>query len=135
MFTSLESGMQHFKTVCCIDKEVNLLKLTIKPGEFIDIGKDIRVVYSGGSNGNIHLLIDAPRELNIVRSKVLAKNSAANDGENSRFISPYYAESNLSPETLTKSAVLSKRIKTTATDNIRCWHGNTVYYISATSFA
>ena len=85
-------GMQHFETVCCIDKEVNLLKLTIKPGEFIDIGKDIRVVYSGGSNGNIHLLIDAPRELNIVRSKVLAKNSAANDGENSRFISPYYAD-------------------------------------------
>ena len=105
-----------------------MLKLTIKPGEFIDIGKDIRVVYSGGSNGNIHLLIDAPRELNIVRSKVLAKNSAANDGENSRFISPYYAESKHSQ----KSAVLSKRIKTTATDNIRCWHGNTVYYISAT---
>ena len=46
-----------------------MLKLTIKPGEFIDIGKDIRVVYSGGSNGNIHLLIDATRELNIVRSK------------------------------------------------------------------
>ena len=103
--------MQQFKTVCCIDKEVNLLKLTIKPGEFIDIGKDIRVVYSGGSNGNIHLLIDAPRELNIVRSKVLAKNSAANDGENSRFISPYYAESNLSPETLTKIRRLIKEDK------------------------
>ena len=58
-----------------------MLKLTIKPGEFIDIGKDIRVVYSGGSNGNIHLLIDAPRELNIVRSKVLAKNSAAKAGD------------------------------------------------------
>ena len=85
-----------------------MLKLTIKPGEFIDIGKDIRVVYSGGSNGNIHLLIDAPRELNIVRSKVLAKNSAANDGENSRFI---YAESNLSPETLTKIRRLIKEDK------------------------
>ncbi len=46
-----------------------MLKLTIKPGEFINIGEDIRVVYSGGSEGNIHLLIDAPRELNIVRSK------------------------------------------------------------------
>ena len=76
-----------------------MLKLTIKPGEFIDIGKDIRVVYSGGSNGNIHLLI------------VLAKNSAANDGENSRFISPYYAESNLSPETLTKIRRLIKEDK------------------------
>ena len=51
-----------------------MLKLTIKPGEFINIGEDIRVVYSGGSEGNIHLLIDAPRELNIVRSKVLARN-------------------------------------------------------------
>ena len=51
-----------------------MLKLTIKPGEFINIGEDIRGVYSGGSEGNIHLLIDAPRELNIVRSKVLARN-------------------------------------------------------------
>ena len=54
-----------------------MLKLTIKPGEFINIGEDIRVVYSGGSEGNIHLLIDAPRELNIVRSKVLARNKAS----------------------------------------------------------
>ena len=60
-------GMQHFETVCCIDKEVNVLKLTIKPGEFINIGDDVRVIYSGGSEGNIHLLIDAPRELNIVQ--------------------------------------------------------------------
>ena len=65
--------MQHFETVCCIDKEVIVLKLTIKPGEFINIGDDVRVIYSGGSEGNIHLLIDAPRELNIVRSKVLAR--------------------------------------------------------------
>ena len=41
--------MQHFETVCCIDKEVNVLKLTIKPGEFINIGDDVRVIYSGGS--------------------------------------------------------------------------------------
>ena len=62
--------MQHFEIICCIDKEVNVLKLTIKPGEYINIGDDVRVIYSGGSEGNIHLLIDAPRELNIVRSKV-----------------------------------------------------------------
>ena len=66
-----------------------MLKLTIKPGEFIDIGEDIRVVYSGGTEGNIHLLIDAPRELNIVRSKVLARKSAESDKKVSRFVSPY----------------------------------------------
>ena len=56
-----------------------MLKLTIKPGEYINIGDDVRVIYSGGSEGNIHLLIDAPRELNIVRSKVLARNTANSD--------------------------------------------------------
>ena len=53
-----------------------MLKLTIKPGEFINIGEDIRVVYSGGSEGNIHLLIDAPRELNIC---LLYTSDAADD--------------------------------------------------------
>lgn len=45
-----------------------MLKLTLKPGEYIDIGENIRVVFSGGSSNNIHLLVDAPRELNIARS-------------------------------------------------------------------
>ena len=87
-----------------------MLKLTIKPGEFINIGDDVRVIYSGGSEGNIHLLIDAPRELNIVRSKVLARNSAS-DKKTSRFISPYYAEQGLSPETLNKIRRLIKEDK------------------------
>ena len=42
-----------------------MLKLTLKPGDFIDIGSDIKVVFSGGSANNIHLLVDAPRELDI----------------------------------------------------------------------
>ena len=79
-----------------------MLKLTIKPGEYINIGDDVRVIYSGGSEGNIHLLIDAPRELNIVRSKVLARNTANSDKKESRYISPYYAERGLSLETLSK---------------------------------
>ena len=65
--------MQHFETVCCIDKEVNVLKLTIKPGEFINIGDDVRVIYSGGSEGNIHLLIDAPRDA--VLSKKISRHA------------------------------------------------------------
>ena len=45
-----------------------MLKLTLKPGDYIDIGENIRVVFSGGSANNIHLLVDAPREMNIARS-------------------------------------------------------------------
>ena len=39
--------------------EVTMLKLSLKPGEYIDIGENIRVVFSGGSANNIHLLVDA----------------------------------------------------------------------------
>ena len=47
-----------------------MLKLTLKPGEYIDIGDNIKVIFSGGSANNIHLLVDAPREVKIVRSSV-----------------------------------------------------------------
>lgn len=47
-----------------------MLKLTLKPGEYIDIGDNIKVIFSGGSANNIHLLVDALREVNIVRSSV-----------------------------------------------------------------
>ena len=45
-----------------------MLKLTLKPGEYIDIGPDVRIVFSGGSANNIHLLVDAPREMQVLRS-------------------------------------------------------------------
>lgn len=62
-----------------------MLKLTLKPGDFIDIGEDIRVVFSGGSANNIHLLVDAPREMDI------ARNRAGKNGE-----TPYYKEAGIS---------------------------------------
>lgn len=65
-----------------------MLKLTLRPGEFIDIGKNIRVVFSGGSAHNIHLLVDAPKELNIARSSAAGQKAA----------SPYYSEGGISEE-------------------------------------
>lgn len=65
-----------------------MLKLTLKPGDFIDIGNDVKVVFSGGSANNIHLLVDAPRELNIARS-------TAGKGKRKN---PYYRESGISSE-------------------------------------
>lgn len=65
-----------------------MLKLSLKPGEFIDIGENIRVIFSGGSSNNIHLLIDAPKELNVKRNKALQKNDGDSDG--------YYAEKKIS---------------------------------------
>lgn len=66
-----------------------MLKLTLKPGEYIDIGENVRVVFSGGSANNIHLLIDAPKEVAIARS---------NAGESGKKRSRYYSESKISAE-------------------------------------
>ena len=51
-----------------------MLKMTMSPQEYIQIGENIRIVFTGGSKKNMHILIDAPREINIVRSKVLEQN-------------------------------------------------------------
>ena len=41
-----------------------------KPGEYVMIGKDIRVQVVKADNGNLRLAIDAPREVSIVRGEV-----------------------------------------------------------------
>lgn len=78
-----------------------MLKLTLRPGDFIDIGDDVRVVFSGGSANNIHLLVDAPREMNIARS------TAASN----RRPSPYYKERGISEAAQKEIAGIIRREK------------------------
>jgi carbon storage regulator len=67
-----------------------MLKLTLKPGQYIDIGEDIRIVFSGGSSNNIHLLVDAPREVPVKRSN--AGGNTTNSGKRTE----YYSEKQMS---------------------------------------
>lgn len=59
-----------------------MLKLTLKAGEYLMIGDGIKVVYTGGSGNNGHLLVDAPKSMNIVRSGTLEKYGMAPDPGN-----------------------------------------------------
>ena len=70
-----------------------MLKLSLRPGEFIDIGENVRVIFSGGSANNIHLLVDAPREINIARSSAAKKKDTTKPGAGR-----YYKESGISDE-------------------------------------
>ena len=63
-----------------------MLRLTVKPGDYISIGDDIRVVFSGGSKNNVHLMVDAPKDMAIQRKSALRKES------------PYFGEEGISPE-------------------------------------
>ena len=81
-----------------------MLKLTLKPGEYLNIGEDVKVIFSGGSANNIHLLIDAPREVTIVRSN-------ANPLNGTKKPSPYYKEKGISKEAQREIAQIIKREK------------------------
>ena len=67
-----------------------MLKISLKPGQYVNIGEDIRVVFAGGSGNNIRLLIDAPREVPI------ARNPAERNPERKK--DSYYKENPISEE-------------------------------------
>lgn len=46
-----------------------MLKLAMKPGDSIRIGENIKVQLPEDMGCNIHLLVDAPREVEIKRQK------------------------------------------------------------------
>lgn len=48
--------------------EVAMLKISLKEGQYVNIGDDIRVVYVGRSGSNGKLMIETPKELRISRS-------------------------------------------------------------------
>ena len=50
-----------------------MLKLTIKAGEYLLIGDDIKLIFAGGSARNLRILVDAPKSYNIVRSDMLER--------------------------------------------------------------
>ena len=62
-----------------------MLKLSLKPGEYITLGDNIKIIFSGGSANNIHLLVDAPREINV------ARNSAGKDKKPSPYSRPSFS--------------------------------------------
>lgn len=50
-----------------------MLRLTVGIEDYIQINDNIRIVFLGGSQKNMRVMIDAPKEVNIVRGKALKK--------------------------------------------------------------
>lgn len=51
-----------------------MLRISVAAEEYLMIGEDIKLVFLGGTGKHMRIMIDAPREINIVRSTVLEKN-------------------------------------------------------------
>lgn len=82
-----------------------MLKLTIEAGEYLMIGEDIKVVFTGGTSKYARVLVDAPRSLDIVRSSTLEKQGIHLDDK-----TPvrYKKERELSPEAKAKIYAILK---------------------------
>lgn len=50
-----------------------MLRMSVKNEEYIMIGDDVKIVFLGGGGGQTRIMIDAPKEVNIVRSRAIEK--------------------------------------------------------------
>lgn len=46
-----------------------MLRMSVAAEECLMIGEDIKLVFLGGSGKHMRIMIDAPKEMNIVRSR------------------------------------------------------------------
>ncbi len=62
-----------------------MLKLQVKePGEYLMIGEDVKVIFTGWSKNYLRIMVDAPQEIPVVRSKAAEK---AGNAEPGRYLS------------------------------------------------
>ena len=50
-----------------------MLRMSVKNGEYVMLGDDVKIVFLGGGGGQTRIMIDAPKEVNIVRSRAIEK--------------------------------------------------------------
>ena len=70
-----------------------MLRLTVSTEEYLMINDNIKIVFLGGTKNHLRIMVDAPKEVNIVRSKVIENQTE--DPEEKAKLPKYYAE----PET------------------------------------
>ncbi len=67
-----------------------MLRMSVAQEEYLMIGDDVKIVFLGGTGRHMRIMIDAPREVNIVRSSVIEKHFT--DPEIRAKLPNYYAE-------------------------------------------
>ena len=76
-----------------------MLRLTVSTEEYLMIGDDVKIVFLGGSRNHLRIMVDAPKEIDVVRSKVIE--NKITDEEIKATLPKYYAELEL-PERFRK---------------------------------
>lgn len=86
-----------------------MLRLTMSTEEYLQIGENVKVIFLGGSKNHLRIMIDAPKGLNVVRSKVIENN--VTDPEEKAKLPHYYAVPDLPEKYRKKRIVVNDAVK------------------------
>ena len=84
-----------------------MLRMSVAAEEYLMIGEDVKVVFLGGTGRHMRIMIDAPKDVNIVRSSVLEKQFT--DTEIKAKLPRYYAEKENPEKYKKKSSIVIAR--------------------------
>ena len=70
-----------------------MLRLTLSTEEYLQLGDNVKVVFLGGTGKHLRIMVDAPKDVNVVRGRSIEKHTP--DPEERAKLPKYYAE----PET------------------------------------
>lgn len=70
-----------------------MLRLTVSTEEYLMIGENVKLVFLGGTKNHLRIMVDAPKDVDIVRSTVLE--NQITDPEEKAKLPQYYAEPEL----------------------------------------
>lgn len=70
-----------------------MLRLTLSTEEYLQVGENVKIVFLGGSGNHLRIMVDAPKEVHIIRSKLIEKDTT--DPEEKAKLPKFYAEPEL----------------------------------------
>lgn len=79
-----------------------MLRLTVSPEDYLMIGEEIKIVFLGGSKNHIRIMLDVPKEMNVVRNKVIER-TVTDPSEKAKL--PHYYEVPELPEKYRKKKI------------------------------
>ena len=87
-----------------------MLRLTLSTEEYLQVGENVKIVFLGGSGNHLRIMVDAPKEVHIIRSKLIEKDTT--DPEEKAKLPKFYAEPEL-PERYRHKKGFQKKDTTT----------------------
>lgn len=68
-----------------------MLRLTVSPEEYLMVNDNVKIIFLGGTKNHMRIMVDAPKDVNIVRSSVLE--NKITDPQERENLPKYYAVS------------------------------------------